>query len=79
VELAFGIRDFAKLEAGWSVGPKIGGDEVVFGFFAGVDVEAGTDFQDYGNLECAAAADGIEGYVSCGGDDVLGGRNLLRC
>src|SRR5271170_7778913 len=78
VQCAFGIGNIAYLEACGSFGTKIGGDEIVLGFFPRVDVEARADFQDRSNLKLAAAADGIKRNINCGSYNVLRGRNLLR-
>src|SRR2546427_524133 len=43
-ELALGIDDFAAAEAGGKFGFEIGGDEIVFRFFTGVNVKARTVF-----------------------------------
>ena len=51
VELAFGIGDFAWLKSGGSIRFQIGGDEVVLGLFAGVDMKAGTNFENYSDLK----------------------------
>ena len=76
LERAFWIGDSAEFEAGGNFGAKIGGDQVVFGDFAGVDVKAGADFEDDGNLKGHAAGDGIVGRIGFRGDDVFAGGSL---
>jgi hypothetical protein len=46
LEGAFWIGDSAELEAGGDFGAEVGGDQVVLGDFAGVDVKAGADFEE---------------------------------
>src|SRR5260370_32658496 len=74
-ELALGIDDFAAAEAGGQFGFEVGGDEIVFRFFAGVDVKARTDFHDRGNEKRAAAAGGIGRNVGLGLHDTSVGRD----
>lgn len=76
MQLAFGVGDFAGFESCREVGAEVGSDEVILGFFAGVDMEAGTDFENDSNLKGAAAADGFEGNVGGGGNNFAAGGNL---
>jgi len=58
-EFALWVGDFAGgFETGGKSGAEVGGDEVLGGRLAGVDVEAGPDFQDDGELEVAVRATG---------------------
>jgi hypothetical protein len=50
-EFALGIGDFTAVEAGGKRGFEIGGDEVVFRFLAGVDVEARANLHNNGDLK----------------------------
>src|SRR5713101_5132377 len=75
-EFAFGIGNFAAVEAGGKRGLEIGGDEIVFRFFAGIDVEARANLHDHGNLERTAAGGRIERDVDFRFDDVAAGGNL---
>jgi hypothetical protein len=50
-EFPLGIGDFANFESRGDVGLQIRGDEIVLRLFAGVDVEAGANFQDDGELK----------------------------
>src|SRR6202171_727489 len=75
-EFALGIGDFAAVEAGGKRGFEIGGDEVVFRFFTGVDVEARANLHDHGDLERSAAGRGIERNVDFGFDHVAAGGDL---
>src|SRR5208337_1755568 len=59
LQRALGISDFAEFEAGGNFGVKIGADQIVLGDLAGVDVKAGANFHDHGNLQGHAAGDGI--------------------
>jgi hypothetical protein len=77
-EFSFGIRDFADFESGGDVGFQIGGDEVVFRFFAGVDMKAGTNLQDNGELKRTSAGHWFERNESAGRDNVPAGRHLRR-
>lgn len=66
VEFPLGIRNFAGgLESGGEVGLEIGGYEIVFGFFARIDVKAGANFQDHSKLKRVATRDGFERSI-CG-------------
>jgi len=76
LEGALGIGDGAEFETGGDFGAQVGGDQVVFGDFAGVNVEAVTNFQDDGDLEGHAACHGIVGGVGFRGDDVFAGGSL---
>lgn len=76
LEVAFWIGGGAWFEAGGDFGAEVGGDQVVFGDFAGVDVEAVADFEDDGDLEGHAAGDGIVRGEGFGGDDVFAGGSL---
>jgi hypothetical protein len=75
-EFSFGIRDLAHFESRGDVGLQIGGDEIVLRLFAGVDVKAGANFEDDGELKRASAGHGFERYIGAGGDDVAAGRHL---
>jgi hypothetical protein len=79
LQRAFRISHGSEFEARGNFGAEVGGDQVIFGDFAGVDVKAVADFEDYGNLEGHAARDGIVGGVGLGGDDVFAGRSLRAC
>ena len=77
VELAFGIGDFASgFEADGKVEVEISWNKVFGGRLARVDVEAGADFGDDGELEGAAARDGFERNVCGGSHDFASGRDL---
>ena len=76
LERTFGIGDGAKLEAGGDFGAEVGGDQVLFGDFTGVDVEAVADFKDDGDLEGHAASDRIVRGEGFRGDDVFAGGSL---
>lgn len=76
-EFALGVGDFAGgFETGGKSGAEVGRDEVLGGGFAGVDVEARTDFEDDGELEVIAAGDRFEGSVGEGRNDFTAGGNL---
>ncbi len=76
-EFTLGVGDFAGgFETGGEIGAEICGNEVVGGRLARVDVEAGADFEDDGELEGAAARDGFERNVRGGRDDFAAGRDL---
>src|ERR1700674_2573253 len=77
-EFSFGIRDFADFESGGNVGLQIGGDEIVFRFFAGVDVKAGANFQNDGKLKRTSTGHGFERNVGAGSDNFPSGRHLPR-
>ena len=77
VEFSFGIRNFAGLESGGKLGFEIGGDEIVFRFFTGVDVKAGSNFQDDSKLKRVATRDGFERSICGWRDDVAARRDLL--
>ena len=76
---ALGIDDVARFETGGDFGAKIGGDQIVCGNLAGVDVEAGANFQDDGDLEGFATGHGIERDEGLRGDDIFSGRGLGTC
>ncbi len=76
-EFAFGVGDFAGgFETGGEIGAEIGGNEVVGGWLARVDVKAGADFEHDGELEGAAAGDRLERNVGGGRDNFAAGRDL---
>src|SRR5580704_7992563 len=76
VQLALRIGHNAYLESLGRLGAEIGGNEVVGGLLAGVDVEAIANLEDHGNLEGAAASDGIERGEGTWGHHFAAGRNL---
>src|SRR5260370_11207457 len=80
-EFALGIGNFAGAEARGECGLEIGGYEIFFRFFAGIDVESWANLHDHGNLKRTAAADGIERGVDFRLDHLATGRNLRwqRC
>src|SRR5580658_4821521 len=78
VQRAFGIRNLSQLKARGRFRAQVGGDQVVFRFFARVDVKARADFQDRRDLKLATAPDGVERNINRGSDNVLRRRNLLR-
>ena len=78
VQRAFWIRDVSQLKSSGNISAEVGGDQIVFGFFARVDMEARADFQDHRKLKLAAAAHGVERSIDCGGNDILRRRNLRR-
>jgi hypothetical protein len=59
-EFPFGIGDFAHFESRGDVGLQIRGDKIVLRLFAGVDVEAGANFQDDGELKRTSAGHGVK-------------------
>jgi hypothetical protein len=76
-EFAFGVGDFAGgFKTSGEIGAEVGGNEVLGGRLAGVDVEAGADFEHDGELEGATARYGFERNVGGGGDDFAAGGNL---
>lgn len=76
-KFALGVGDLAgRLEAGGQIGAEIGGNEVLGGRLAGVDVKAGTDFEHDGELEGAAARDRFQRSVGGGSDHFAAGRDL---
>jgi len=76
-EFTLGVGDFAGgLETGGEIGAEIGGNEVVGGRLAGVDVEAVADFEHDGELEGAATRYGFERNEGGGSDDFAAGRDL---
>src|SRR2546421_2137986 len=78
LELAFGIGDLAAVETGGKFGLEIGGDEIVFRFFAGIDMEARANLHDHGDFQCPAAGRGIERDVGFGFDDIAAGGDLRQ-
>src|SRR6266849_7831351 len=63
-EFTVGVGDFAsEFETGREIGAEIGGDEVLGGRLARVDVEARADFEHDSELEGAAARYRFEGNV----------------
>src|SRR6202011_2704520 len=78
VQLAFRIGHFADLESLRSLRAEIGGNEVVRGFLASIDVEAIANLEDHCNLEGAAASDRIERGEGTWGHHFAAGRNLCR-
>src|SRR5580658_7139296 len=78
VQCAFGIRNISQLKSSGSIGAKVGGDQIVFRFFARVDVKARADFQDHRKLKLAATAHRVKRSIDCGGYNILRRRNLLR-
>jgi len=76
-EFALGVSDFANgFEAGGEVGAEIGGDEVLRGRLAGVDMKPWANFEHDGELKGAATRYGIEGNKGGGRDDFAAGRDL---
>src|SRR6266404_8581808 len=66
-EFTLGVGDFAGgFETGGKIGAEVGGNEVVGGRLARVDVKAGPDSEHDGELEGAAAGDGFERNISGG-------------
>ena len=78
-ELTLGIGDFpGGFEAGGKIEAEVGGNQIFRGRLTGIDVEAGADFQHYGELEGAATGDGLERNISGGRDDFAAGGSLRR-
>jgi hypothetical protein len=77
VKFAWRVGNLAGgFETGREVGTEIGGNQVLGGRLARVDVEALADLEDDGELEVAAPRDRFEGNVRGGRDNLAAGGNL---
>jgi hypothetical protein len=77
VKFAWRVGNFAGgFETSRKTGAEIGGNQVLGGRLARVDVEALADFEHDSELEISAAGYGFERNVCGGSDNVAAGRNL---
>jgi hypothetical protein len=77
VKFAWRVGNLAGgFETGWKAGAEIGGNQVLGGRLARVDVEALADFEHDGELKIAAPGDRFERNVCGGRDYFAAGRDL---
>ena len=79
MQFSFGVRNIARgFEPGREIGAEIGGNKVVGGRLARIDVEAVADLCHHRELEGAAAGDGLPRNKGRRRDHFAPGRNLRR-
>ena len=74
-----GVNNFAAGEPSGKLRLQVRGDQILFRFFARVDVETWPNFHNHGNLKRAATACRIEGCINLRLDDVFARRDLSNC